>query len=395
MKYFFLLIFLLPIESTLGYTFISPTQTLTKSGTEIKLHSKYFKSQSYVNELGEGFSFNGNDSYEQMDMAVEVRHGLTSQFEAMAGIRGRYITSLVTVNNEEHALSRTGVDSGVVGFKYSFKEEDGIQYAMEGSYRQSFFSNSEYTGGEPIEIALGDDSREITAGFSVNLKTDSSNHLSTIVLYRDPSKYLSTEIFSQIEFNLVWKYLSLGIGVENVYSLETDEYSNDQQNKPQVSTGPSYYFNSINRQWTAPFFKSSLAIGKSWRGEFQFTSVRTGNSTDIRDELLFSLIKRTDKKIDSYKVVDNSFKQYTVDGVVSKVATSRKTVMIDRGLERGVKKGMRVDFFDFNYVGGNTLIATGSVVRVGASKALVMISKRYSKKRVEVGTVARTGLLTD
>jgi hypothetical protein len=388
-----LLLILLPVGKCFADAYTSPTTTLTDGGTQFELFTEYLKSKSYITENGEGFSFNGNDNYQQLDMGLNINYGLTSQFEALVGIRGRYITSLFTVSDEEYALSRTGLESGLIGFKYSFKEDDGVQYAIEGSYRQAFYTNNLYRGGEPSEISLGDDTRELTAGVSMSIHTKSKNYLTARVLYRDPSSNLSTEIFSELDYNIVWKGFAMGLGVENVYSLRNDEYSSDQNNKPEISTGPSFLYNSINRQWTAPYFKTSLALGKTWRAEFQYSSVYTGNSTDIRDTMLFQLVRRNEKKVNSFNVIDNSFKQYTIEGVVTKVASSRKTFMIDRGLEKGIKDGMRVDFYHFDYVGGNALIATGVAVKVGATKSLIKLKKRYGKKRVEVGTVARSGIL--
>jgi hypothetical protein len=390
---FLLILLLLPIGKCFASSYISPTRTLTDGGTQFDFFTKYFKSKSYINENGEGFSFIGNENYQQLDMGLNLNYGITNQFEILVGVRGRYITALTTVANEEYALSRAGLESGIVGFKYSFKEDDGVQYALEGSYRQALYSNTLYTSGEPTDIALGDDSRELSAGFSMGIETKSKNALAARVLYRDPSKNLSTEIFSEVEYNLVWESFSMGLGVENVYSLQNDEFSNNPESKPQVSRGPSYMHNSVNRQWTAPYLKSALALGKTWRVEFQYSTVYTGNSTDKRDMMLFNLVRRNDKKVNSFKVIDNSFKQYTIEGVVTKVATSRKTFMIDRGLERGLKTGMRVDFYHFDYVGGNALIATGVAVKVGGTKSLIKLNKRYSKKRVEVGTVVRAGIL--
>ena len=390
-----LLFFILGI-SNLSYSesFISPARTLFKGSSQYDFYTDYSKTKSYVSENGEATSLIGNTKYELLDFGATFSYGVTKQLEAYGGAMGRYITGLGLVSNEEYSLTRVGLHSLIGGFKYSFKEEDGMQYAIEASYRQAMFSNSKYSGGEPTELALGDDSREIMAGVNVALKTESDNYFTLRAFYRDPSRNLSTEIFSEVDYNIVWSMFLLGIGVENVYSLSNDQFSNNQNLKPQISSGPTLRFNSINRQWTAPYIKSNLAIGKSWRLEFRYTTVLTGNSTDIRDHISFNLIKRKEKSKNIFKVLDNTFKQYRVEALVTKVSKSRKTVMIDKGLADNLKEGMRVDFYHFDYVGGNNLIAYGVALKVGASKSLVKIKKRYSKKRVEEGTVARAGVIS-
>ena len=375
--------------------YVSPTRTLSKGGTEFNFFTEYFQTTSVVTQEGEAFALAGNNNYQQADFGLNIKYGLTEQFEAIGGIRGRSISALVTVSDEEYALTNTGLESGYIGFKYAFVEEEGVQFAIEGTYSEPFYTNPEYNGGAPDSIVLGDAGNELSAGLSAMLKTKSLNAMTARVLYREPAKQQSSEVFSEIDFNIVWPSFYMGLGVENVYSLQNDIYSNDQANKPQVSTGPSYLYNSINRSWTAPFFHSAIRLGETWRLAFKYTAVTTGNSTDLGNRISFSLVKRNDKKINSFRVVDQAFKQYSIEGTVSKISKSRKAFMIDRGLAQGLKKGMRVDFFYFDFLGGNELIATGVAIKVGASKSMVQLKKRYTKKRIEVGTVARSGLIVN
>ncbi|MCO4754685.1 MAG: hypothetical protein KC478_09380 [Bacteriovoracaceae bacterium] len=70
-------------------------------------------------------------------------------------------------------------------------------------------------------------------------------------------------------------------------------------------------------------------------------------------------------------------------------------MIIDAGLREGLEKGSKIDFYHFDYLGGNELIASGYIVKLGATKSMVKITKRYSKKRVEDGTLARGGLIRE
>jgi len=193
---------------------------------------------------------------------------------------------------------------------------------------------------------------------------------------------------------LAWQYVTFAVGMENVYSLETDSYSSDPENKPQVYNGVSEMYNSINRSWSAPYVKSHIALGQFWRIEGRYTQVMTGNSTDIGPRISIHLIKRTET-VKEFAKRDSQFKEYTIEGTVSKISKNRSACVVDKGLADGLKEGMGVDFYHFDYVDGNQLVAHGVVVKSGASKAMVKIKKRYSKKRVEEGTVMRSGLISE
>jgi hypothetical protein len=90
---------------------------------------------------------------------------------------------------------------------------------------------------------------------------------------------------------------------------------------------------------------------------------------------------------------DSQFKEYTIEGTISKISKNRSACVVDQGLASGLKEGMSVDFYHFDYVDGNMLIAKGFVIKAGASKSMIKITKRYSKKRLEEGTVMRAGMI--
>ena len=70
-------------------------------------------------------------------------------------------------------------------------------------------------------------------------------------------------------------------------------------------------------------------------------------------------------------------------------------MVINRGLSDGIQNGMRIDFFFYDYLGGNELIATGLVVKASSSKSMVRMTSVYSKRRVKEGTIIRTGVISD
>ncbi|MBD66984.1 MAG: hypothetical protein CME62_17415 [Halobacteriovoraceae bacterium] len=377
--------------------YIPPARLLAENGKEYDFFLDYFQTTGIVNDDGEGFNLAEGSSYTLIDFGFNGRYGFASNFEGLIGARGRMIDATQTLEidsvEDDYAFSRSGLESALVGFKYGFDENDGMRYALEGWYRYILHSNSEYKGGEPKEISLGDDTREIAIGLNFYNRTRSNNYLSGRVLYRTPGQTLSSEIFSQFEFAFVWSYVSFVLGVENVYSLETDTYSDDIENKPNVYTGPSERFNSFNRSWTAPYAQMGIALGDKWRVEGRYSQITTGQSTDLGPMISFHLVRREEKSRE-FARQDSQFKQYSIEGTVSKITGTRSACIIDRGLNVGLKAGMEVDFYYFDYLDGNELIAKGVVVKVGASKSLVKIKRRFSKRRVDVGTTARAGKIT-
>lgn len=378
--------------------YVPAARTLKPEGKEYDFSAHYFQLQSIVNRKGEALKLGEGTSYQRLDLSFTGRYGFTLDFEGHVGINARNIvatdiTGAGTSAEQTFNFNRSSLESAFIGFKYGWKEEDGIKFAAEGWYRQALFSNSTYTEGtNPSEIALGDDTREIAIGFNGYIRTDSDNFLSARILYRDPAQGLSAEIFSEVESVIAWQYFAVGIGVENVYSLEGDSFTATPDQKPVIYNGPGEAFGSVNRSWTAPYLRTNIALGKEWRLEGRYTQIMTGNSTDIGPRMSVHLVKRVETNKE-FSRVDSQFKEYSIEGTVTKMSKARTACIINKGLAAGIKEGMRIDFYHFDYVDGNQLIAKGSVVKAGASKAMVKILKRYSKKRVKVDTVFRAGII--
>lgn len=388
---------LLFVSSTVfaQFSYIPASRTLRPGGVEYDFGADYFQTSKVVDDNGRALNLADGTYYQSLDLSGTGRYGFTKELEMMVSFNARVISAKDIIGTEEYAFNRTGIESATAGFKYGFDEEDGVKYAFEGWYKKALFSNKDYTSGaEPTEIALGEDSREIAIGPSMYIRTNSNNFLSLRVLYRSPAQDLSSEIYSEIEGAMVWSHFAFAIGMENNYSMEGDSYSSDPESKPEIYNGPSEMYNSINRSWSAPYGKVNIALGKTWRIEGRYTQILTGNSTDLGPRISVHLIKRKEDYKEFAKR-DSQFKEYTIEGEVSKISNARTACVVNKGLTSGLKEGMPVDFYHFDYVDGNQLIARGVVVKAGASKSMVKILKRYSKERVKEGTVIRAGIITD
>jgi hypothetical protein len=392
----FLIVILLSTLSNIAFaqtSYISKTQTLAEGGSEIGVDTSLFVPTIHADTRGDLIQFEEGESYLRADMELSGKYGFTNNFQVNMGLRARLNQSNQTFESEELSLVTSGLESGFIQFLYSFPMTEGLQYSFEVNYRTAFYTNSEYDPTvRPDSIVLGDGDTDVSIGGGFTFYTDSKNFFSTRALYRNPSAQLSSEFFIESEFALVWQYFAMLIGVENVTSLNGDAYTTDPEEKPQISTGSTYDYNSINRSWTAPYMGMNFALGSKWRLELKAKSKLYGVSTDLGNEVMISLHKRnSDSK--SFVQKDAAFKQYSIEGVVKKLSKKRTAAVLDIGMQAGLEKGMKIDFYHFDYLGGNQLIASGFVVKVSLKKSIVKITKRFSKLRVEEGTVARSGLL--
>lgn len=378
-------------------SYVEKSRTLNDGGTELELSVDYFAPVSVVSESGEGSSLTADNNVKHTNADLIYRYGLSSDFQISAGLRARNVQTnfIYSDDGNQYSINKSGLENFNLGFRWGSGYEGSSQYAIEGYYAQKMFTNTELTDETFLtDSSLGDDTREYAIGFAYTIKTSSDNLYEARVHYRSPAEYLSTEVFSEVQLTLRWERFALYGGVENVYSLDSSPYANEPLTKPEFRTDPSELYNSIDRAWTAPYLGAAIALGPKWRIETRYTQVYTGNSTDIGPRILVSLAKRSEDKKE-FKKQDERFKEYRLEGSVTKVSKSRKLAIVNKGEMDDLKVGMRVDFYYFDYVGGNELIARGVVIKSQVSKAVVQIKKRYGRRRVQEGTVIRAGEIRD
>jgi hypothetical protein len=176
--------------------------------------------------------------------------------------------------------------------------------------------------------------------------------------------------------------------VDGVSSMKNDPYEDDEVNRPIFETGSSGLYHSINREWIAPYAGVNFALGPSWRIEFRGSQVTSGKSTDLGTNFGVSLIRRVDDK--ATDKADTKFKDYDFEASITKISPKKGFVVIDKGISEDVQKGMKIDFYEFDYVGGNILLAKGIVIQSKADTSIVKITHLYNtKKELKEGVVAR------
>jgi hypothetical protein len=390
----FVLISLISLPALADVTYVPKSMPLYDGGNEFNIKFDYFQSLKNIDSQGNVVDFSNGESYYRADLDMSFAYGMSNDFQIKVGGIFRANASDQRIGDEVYSFSNSGAKSTYVQFLYRLPKEDKTEYTLEANYEYKLFQNSEAENVFPEEVILGDDGTSISIGLNITHYFKSQNFITARGLYRNPGENLSSEWFTQIEGGLMWNKFSLIGGLEYVASLDQDAYGNDPENKPRLDTGNTSLYNSINRSWTAPYLGINIALGDVWRFEFMTKPRIAGNSTDIGNNYLFTLARRNAKNKDM-ELKYSAFKEYTVEANIVKVSKTRDTVIIDAGIVQGLEKGSKIDFYFFDYVDGNKLIASGYVVKSGANKSMVKITKKFDKKRVDENTLARGGLLKD
>ncbi len=390
MKLILTFLLLLSGQELLAQTsYVAPTKILGQKAYQIGVSGEMFTSTKSIDKDREKVEFEDGESFSRLQGEFSGYYGLTDNLQVGGGARFRQNSSTVlNASNEEQSESSTGVQSTFFSLIYAFKPIDRLQYSLEGLFRYTPYTNDEVLTGNEGQLVLGDDGNEYSAGLGMTYFSKSNNFLTGRVGYRKPGQDLSDEIYWQVEAALAWKYVALIAGVDGISSMNNDPYTSDPENRPIFNTGRTALYNSYNREWIAPYAGINIALGPNWRVELKGSQTVSGRSTDIGTGFGISLIRRVDdRKIDK---VDTRFKDYDMEASISKVSPKKGYVVIDKGLADDVQKGMKIDFFEFDYVGGNILLARGTVIQSKADTAIVKITHRYNtKKELKEGVVAR------
>lgn len=388
---FFLLCILFASPALLAQTsYVAPTAILGKQGSQIGISGDYFKTSKRIDPDGENIEFEDGEAFSRIQSEVTGFYGLTENLQIGGGVRFRQNASKVfnAATDEAETDTATGVESSFATLKYAFKPVDRIQYSLEGTFRFRTFTNDETDENSEGNLILGDDGNEYSIGLGVMYASQNNNFLSGRAGYQSPGTDLSTEIYWQAEGALAWKYVALVAGVNGISSLKDSPFEDDRENQPNFNTGSTALYNSINREMIAPYAGINFALGKEWRVEFRGGQVVSGRSTDLGTVFGFSLIHRVDDKKGSKP--DKAFKEYDFEATISKVSPKKGYVVIDKGLSEDIQKGMKIDFYEFDYVGGNILLARGTVIRTRSDSSIIKITHLYNtKKELKEGVVAR------
>lgn len=395
MKFFFLFIFL-STPLVWGQTsYVPPTRVLKERGTQLSFGADYFRTSSGIDYNGDKQKLEKGDNFQRYQGEINGLFGLTNDFNLGLGVRFRHQTSSFTSGTEEINAKATGVQSLAAKFLYGFQPVNRMQYTLEGMFRYVPYTNDELdttpTNDDLRKLILGDQGNEYSIGLGVTYSSLSNNHFTFRGGWRRPGDDLSTEFYWNGEAAFQFRHIAPVFGVDGVTSLKNSPYESEASDRPKWNSGRTALYNSINREYIAPYVGLNIAFSDIWRVEFKGYQVVSGRSTDLGTGFGINLVRRMDDAVE--KVVDSQFKSYDLEATVTKVSDKKTYVVIDKGLAEDIEKGMRFDFYEFDYVGGNTLVARGVVIKVSADKAIVKLTHRFNLAReIKEGLVGRASL---
>ncbi len=367
-----------------------PYAPIGEGSYELKASADMFTSSGYYDHDGLEQELTEDQSFTVINSKISGIYGYGESLQFFAGLNLRSISAEYLLNSEVITASKSGLESVFGGIRYSWNSGTQLFYSLDLMAAQTLYSNSEYTSASDIpddEIILGDagNSYEVGLGATYLLKKDWM--LNFRGAYRQPGNNLSPEIAYLAESAWVWSSMNFVLGVDGVYALGSDEYSDNLTGKPAQGRAPSYMYNSINHVIVEPRAQIGWGIG-SWRLDFYGSQVMAGVSTDkgMRLGVQLTKLSQSNKKV---LKKDESFKEYNIEATVLKVSPKGRFVQIDQGVSQDIEKGMKFDFYETDFFGGNELIATGIAYEVKLNRSIVKIVKRYSSKTVHKGYTAR------
>ncbi|MBY0414132.1 MAG: hypothetical protein K2Q18_08195, partial [Bdellovibrionales bacterium] len=326
-------------------------ELLNPQAYSVHFNTSMFNTTGYYTTEAVEQNIGSANKYRLIDVDLGISYGFGKNFEVSGFGRFRSVSSTIgDVTSENSGLESLGIEA-----KYGFERVGNIRYAIGAHYRQTLYSNASFdiTKASPTdEIVLGDAGSE----YGIDLYM---TYLSTIkwdakIGYNSPANELSGEIPYMIEAAYRFTSLSVLGGVEGIYSIKNDAFSDAPSTKPAQNTGVTGLFNSINREKIAPYLGLNYAFNKavfSLKGQ----TIISGTSTDKGNTISAGLTWNSDG-ITPESVKIDSFKEYHIDGSVLKVSARGNFLRIDQGLSTDVEKGMKFDIYQTDYFGGNTLV---------------------------------------
>jgi hypothetical protein len=360
-------------------------ELLNPSAYAINANASMFQTSAFYDTDGVETKLIDGNKYRLIDMDLAISYGVSKSLEITAMGRFRKVSSTVGEITKENS----GPESLGVEAKYAFETTGNLRYALGVHYRQTLYTNASYENATLVpedEIILGDSGSE----YGVDLYTTYSSapwKIDARVGYSSPANNISDEVTYKLEGMYRFSKLGLLAGVEGIYSLKKDEFSETPALKAVQATGGTALFNSINREKVAPYLGFNYAFDKflmAVKGQ----SVMSGRSTDKGNTISLNITWSSDGVTPESLKVD-AFKEYQVDGSVLKISARSNFIRIDQGLSTDVEKGMKFDIYQTDYFGGNVLVASGIVYEVGADWSIIKLVKKYKDIEIKPGFAAR------
>lgn len=358
-------------------------ELLNEKAYSFQMDLNLSNTQSTFSDEAEEIELTEGLGYSMLNADFNLSYGINNKFQVSGLARLRKLESQMS---EDNISSATGIESIGIEAKYQIYRAGKIKLALGANYRHALYSAPDEIVAD--ELTLGDPGGE----YGVNLYGTYNTYpfkLDGMIGYRSPGDELSDEIIYKAEGIYSFKTLAFFGGVEGIKSLNrAGENEGGTFNKAPINTGGvTKYFGSTNREVVSPYIGAHVAW-ENFIFSLKGQTVMAGRSTDKFNTFGLSVRWSNKGKTISEKM-ENSFKEYAVDGSVLKVSTRGNFIRIDQGLSTDVEKGMKFDIYQTDYFGGNVLVATGIVHNVGSDWSIIKLTKKHKDIIIKPGFAAR------
>lgn len=354
-----------------SYLFEVETRYFSKTGT--------YDQDGNIQPMGEG------ENFQLMEGEAKIHYGYSDLISLSAFLNARQLSS----DSAAGTNTNGGLESYGGAIKYSLEGATALSLAFEARYRLTAYSNNFVAPGTALEgdIELGDGGSTITLLGHTSYRFSPTHYLSGSLGYQIPPSHLSKELVYAAHSSWNYERIGMEIGVNGVFSLQSDPYDAIRSERPLMNTGVSGQFNSLNRSYITPYVGAAMAFESfTLRGEFGKRLM--GLSTDEGIEFK-GLLSWSGGGVDPRLNKIGSFKEYLIEASVIKVSPRGKFLKIDKGITSDVEKGMVFDIYKSDFFGGNKLLFSSTVIDLGSDWSIVQINKIFIEHPLEIGLVAR------
>ncbi len=368
--------------------------TLNESEIQFAINNDVFVTEEVWDNEGKRTALGEKEGFTQAQSELALSFGVTNELQLTLGVRGRYNEAQILSGSDSVGVTTQGLESALFGLIYHIKAIGNAHLGLEMSYRKHLYENKAYNSSSPNDfIVLGDEEDEQYIGGIITYHhPQTENTINFTFGYRDPGDSLSEEAVLALEGVIGFRRISLLARGEVVLSLNNDPLSDSGQ-RTDIDNSPSRLYNSSNREWAKFSGGINFAFTHAVRLELRGGSVTSGQSTDKANFYAANLVFRTGEK-PTVASESQKFKEYSIEGEITKISQKKKYFVINQGLNHGVYEGMKVDVYRKVDVGKSDLLATGNVIEVQGKRSIVKINKFYDKKPLKKGDIIRGGIIS-
>ncbi len=366
------------------FSFSNDVELVGKKGYKFVYDLNYYSSSGFYDSNSEFNELNDNQSFSLFDNKFSAHYGAGNRLELRGGINYRQVQA----QDSRGEASVSGIESYLVGAKFTMPVMIDTQYTFDFYLSKTTFTNSLYSSlsQTPAEdLTLGDDGSELGIGLLVKY----NKIIFGQIYYVSPKGDVSAEVSYKAELRKKWDSFGLFGGLNGVYSLGGDSYSDNPTSKPFIESKSTLLFNSIDRQVIKVHGGIFSSLNNNWDVELNAQQTLSGTYADRATELGLKITYKKSNVMDSDLKRINTFKEYIAEAYITQVSPRQKFVRINKGLDNDFEKGMRVDIYDADFYGKNILVAKGFVFEVKSNFAIIKVVRKFKEYNIKNGNVVR------